>query len=122
MSEIIEHAAGGIKGQENFRYWMWNGFIISETSKNRRRVTGVDISHDMLTVAEQRANALSVPVTFIEQPMQQLDGFSDFDVAVIAIDSLNYVIEREEVIQTFRNIYDSLAVGGVLIIRCSFNF
>ena len=30
-----------------------------------------------------------------------------FDVAVIAIDSLNYVIKREEVMSTLKNIYDS---------------
>ena len=34
-------------------------------------------------------------------------------MAVIAIDSLNYVIEREEVLATFRNIYTSLAADGV---------
>ncbi len=47
--------------------------------------------------------------------MQQITGFSDFDVAIITIDSLNYVIEEEAVLQTFRNIYNSLAVGGVLL-------
>ena len=47
--------------------------------------------------------------------MQQLEGFSGYDVAVIAIDSLNYVTRRQEVVQTLRNVYDSLKGGGVLL-------
>ena len=78
-------------------------------------VTGVDLSPAMLRVASERASALSLTITFSEQPMQRLQGFFKFDVAVIAIDSLNYVIDRTEVIQTLQNVYDSLAAGGVLL-------
>jgi len=66
-------------------------------------------------VAEERAQSLSLPVQFIEQPMQQLEGFADYDIAVIAIDSLNYLPNREDVLSTFRQIYSALAVGGKLI-------
>ena len=47
--------------------------------------------------------------------MQQLTGFDGYDAAVIAIDSLNYLLEREEVVSTFHQIHASLSVGGTLI-------
>lgn len=79
------------------------------------KVTGIDLSAEMLAVAEGRAKALSLPVQFIEQPMQQLAGFTGFDLAVIAIDSLNYLADQEDVQATFQQIYASLAVGGALV-------
>ena len=113
--DLIDLAANGIAGKKILDIGCGTGLLSVKLAKQNGLVTGVDISPDMLSVATDRAKSLNLPVTFVEQPMQQITGFSDFDVAVIAIDSLNYVIEEEEVIQTFRNIYDSLAVGGVLL-------
>ena len=36
-------------------------------------------------------------------------------MAVIAIDSLNYLLKREDVVSTFHHIHASLSVGGTLI-------
>ena len=114
-AELIELAAGGIAGKKILDIGCGTGLLSVKLAKMGGDVTGVDLSPEMLGVAKERANALSAPVSFIEQSMQQLKGFSDFDIAVIAIDSLNYVIDREEVIQTLRNVYNSLAAGGVLL-------
>ena len=47
--------------------------------------------------------------------MQHLEGFEEYDVAVIPIDSLNYVVERDEVISTLTKVYNALKAGGVLL-------
>jgi len=114
-AELIELAASGVVGKKVLDIGCGTGLLSVKLAKMGGVVTGVDLSPEMLEVAKERANALSAPITFIEQSMQKLEGFSDFEIAVIAIDSLNYVIDREEVIQTLRNVYQSLAVGGVLL-------
>lgn len=113
--DLLDEATGGIAGKRVLDIGCGTGLLSVKLAKRGAQVTGIDLSADMLAVAEQRAGALSLPVQFIEQPMQQLTGFTDFDLAVIAIDSLNYVADKEDVEATFRRIYESLAVGGALV-------
>ena len=113
--ELINLAANGIAGKKILDVGCGTGLLSVKLAKQNGQVTGVDLSSDMLSVATNRARSLNLPVTFVEQPMQEITGFSDFDIAIITIDSLNYVIEEEAVLQTFRNIYNSLAVDGVLL-------
>ena len=100
--DIIDVAAGGIDGKRVLDIGCGTGLLSMKLAKQGAQVTGIDLSADMLAVAEERAQSLSLPVQFIEQPMQQLEGFADYDVAVIAIDSLNYLPNREDVLSTFR--------------------
>ena len=119
--ELITLAANGIAGKKILDVGCGTGLLSVKLAKLNGLVTGVDLSPDMLSIATDRARSLNLPVTFAQQPMQQLTGFSGFDVAIIAIDSLNYVIDEEDVLQTFRNIYNSLASWWRIIIRCAFN-
>lgn len=113
--DLLNEAVGGIAGKRVLDIGCGTGLLSVKLAKQGAQVTGIDLSTDMLIVAEQRARALSLPVQFIEQPMQQLVGFTGFDLAVIAIDSLNYVTDKEDVKATFRHIYSSLALGAALV-------
>lgn len=77
-------------------------------------VSGVDLSEDMLSVAQERFEALDVSIPLYAMSMDELDGFADFDVAVIPIDSLNYVREEAAVVETLSRIYAALRDGGQL--------
>ncbi|WP_391116125.1 class I SAM-dependent DNA methyltransferase [Psychrobacillus sp. L3] len=77
-------------------------------------VLGVDLSEAMLTIAQNRSDENNTSISFICQSMVELDGVEEMDVAVIAIDSLNYLNTLEEVEQTFHHIFRSLVKGGQL--------
>lgn len=77
-------------------------------------VLGVDLSESMLTIAQNRSMESSLPISFICQSMAEMDGIANMDVAVIAIDSLNYLETLEKVKQTFQYIFDALVDGGQL--------
>ncbi len=113
--ELIAAATGGIEGKRILDIGCGTGLLSVKLAKQGAEVTGVDLSADMLAVAVNRAQALSLPIDFVEQPMQQLTGFDGYDAAVIAIDSLNYLLKRDEVVSTFHQIHASLSVGGTLI-------
>lgn len=113
--ELLGVATGGLTDLRILDIGCGTGLLSVKLAKQGANVTGVDLSAEMLAVAEKRTQAFSLPVDFVRQPMQQLSGFIGYDAAVIAIDSLNYLQEREEVLSTFRHIHEALAVGGVLL-------
>lgn len=113
--DLLDEATGGITGKRVLDIGCGTGLLSMKLAKLGAKVTGIDLSAEMLAVAERRAKALCLPVQFIEQPMQQLAGFTGIDLAVIAIDSLNYLAVQEDVQSTFQQIYASLAVGGALV-------
>lgn len=59
-------------------------------------VIGVDCSEDMLAVAMDKMMQSGADITYLCQSLQKLDLFGTVDVAVCALDSLNHIIQMEE--------------------------
>ena len=113
--ELLDLASAGVSGKKVLDIGCGTGLLSAMLAKKGAHVTGIDLSSDMLEVASHRAQSFSLDIQFIEQPMQQLDVEDTFDAAIISIDSLNYVIKQQDVIETFRRIFGALATGGVLL-------
>ncbi|MBE2912064.1 class I SAM-dependent DNA methyltransferase [Anoxybacillus flavithermus] len=77
--------------------------------------TGVDLSEQMLTIAQMKAEERGVHVLFYQQDMRHFGPFEPFDTIVIFCDSLNYLLEDEDVITTFSRVYDQLRPGGLFL-------
>lgn len=78
------------------------------------QVSGIDLSESMLAMAEERAQEAGLSIPFYQMSMDELEGFSEVDVAVIPIDSINYLQKEQQVKETFKRIYESLRIGGQL--------
>lgn len=78
-------------------------------------VTGVDLSDDMLTVANSKANSIGVNIQFYQQNMAELEGLGEFDVVGIFCDSLNYLQSENEVKDTFRSVHTHLTNDGLFM-------
>ena len=79
------------------------------------RVTGVDMSEDMLTVASQKAADMENSPQFVLQRLQDLHLPKGVDLAVCALDSLDYIIDPNECAQVIKRVYKALNPGGVFI-------
>jgi ubiquinone/menaquinone biosynthesis C-methylase UbiE len=79
------------------------------------QVTGVDLSEDMLAVAQAKAEEAGMRIPFFQQNMIDLQGQAEYDVIGIFCDSLNYLRTEEEVIATFSNVFQHLANEGIFI-------
>ena len=79
------------------------------------RVTGVDLSEDMLTVAWEKAQDLPNPPQFVCQPLQKLSLPRGVDLAVCALDSLDYITDPRECAEAIRRVYKALNPGGIFI-------
>ena len=79
------------------------------------RVLGVDMSEEMLTVAFQRAVEQGHMPTFVCQQLQQLRLPRAVDMAVCALDGLDYILDPAECKEAIRRVYKALNPGGVFI-------
>lgn len=76
-------------------------------------VTGVDLSADMLAVAQAKAQEEGLLIPFFEQDMASLEGHGEFDIIGIFCDSLNYLQSDEDVRHTFTCVYSHLKDSGI---------
>ena len=77
------------------------------------QVIGVDHSPTMLARAREKTKNLGV--LFLEQDMCQLILPEKVDVCVSTCDSLNYLLEPEELVQTFEKVHHYLNNNGLFI-------
>ena len=78
-------------------------------------VTAVDMSEEMLTVAAQKALEAALSVQFTCQKLQNLQLPRAVDVAVCALDGLDYILNPKDCAQAIRRVYKALNPGGVFI-------
>ncbi len=77
-------------------------------------VAGVDLSEDMLAVAQAKADAQGLRIPFFQQDMTELDGhYEAYDIIGIFCDSLNYLREPLDIEKTFAGVHRHLADGGL---------
>jgi len=79
------------------------------------RVVGVDMSEEMLCVASQKAQDMENPPLFVCQRLEQLHLPRAVDLAVCALDSLDYITDPQQCQQALCRIYKALNPGGCFI-------
>ena len=78
-------------------------------------VTGVDMSEEMLMVAWEKAQKLDQPPVFVHQKLQELRLPRGVDLAVCALDSMDYILNPEDCKEAIRRTYRALNPGGIFI-------
>lgn len=79
------------------------------------RVTGVDLSEDMLAVAWEKASGCPNAPLFVHQDLAALHLPRGVDMAVCALDSLDYITEPESCRRAIARIYRALNPGGIFL-------
>ena len=79
------------------------------------QVTGVDMSEQMLSVASQKYPLAPNRPVFICQPLQELALPRAVDLAVCALDSLDYITSPDDCEKAIQRVYKVLNPGGCFI-------
>ncbi len=79
------------------------------------QVTAVDMSAEMLCVAAQKAEGLRNRPLFVCQLLQELHLPRGVDLAVCALDSLDYITDPADCREAIRRVYKALNPGGCFI-------
>ena len=91
------------------------GSVTAILAKKGLQVTGVDMSEEMLTVAQQKAPELDNQPRFVCQPLQELRLPRGVDMTVCALDSLDYITDPKDCKEAIRRVYKALNPGGIFI-------
>ncbi|MEW9701547.1 class I SAM-dependent methyltransferase [Paenibacillus sp. SI8] len=84
------------------------------------RVTGIDLSEDMLAVAEQKAEQhgsilKNGALRWIQQDLREWDLDEQVDAALSFCDCVNYLLEEDDIVQMFTCTFDGLKPGGLFL-------
>lgn len=95
------------------------GSITLELAKLGYRMTGVDISTDMLFEASSKARKAGMGIPFVKQDMRNLRLHRPMDAVLATNDGLNYLKDTAELESFFTSAYEALRPGGVLAMDLS---
>ena len=79
------------------------------------QVTGVDMSPEMLCMADQKACNMENRPVFACQKLQNLHLPKGVDLAVCALDGLDYLTQPQDCLQAIKRVYKALNPGGCFI-------
>ena len=91
------------------------GSVTAILARKGLEVTGVDMSEEMLTEAFQKVMDMDNPPRFVCQKLQELYLLRGVDLAVCALDSLDYVTDPKDCAEAIRRVYRALNPGGIFI-------
>lgn len=81
-------------------------------AKRGASLTGLDISQEMLSVADAKLRAAGYSATLLPGDMATTGLPANFDLITCLNDSINYLPNGEALARTIRNAHDALAPGG----------
>ncbi|MFC3932978.1 class I SAM-dependent DNA methyltransferase [Streptococcus dentapri] len=79
------------------------------------KVTGFDLSQEMLNIADERAQTAGVDISFVQGNMLDLSSVGTFDYVTCYSDSICYMQDEVEVGDVFEQVYQHLKSGGTFI-------
>ena len=91
------------------------GSVAQLLAKQGIPTIGVDLSEDMLTQAQLKTADMDNPPRYICQSLDKLKLCKAVDLAVCALDSLDYITEPDRCRQAIRRIYRALNPGGLFV-------
>ena len=91
------------------------GSVTEILARKGYRVTGVDMSEEMLTEAAMKTMDMEQPPMYSCQLLQNLRLPRGVDMAVCALDSLDYILDPDDCKEAIRRSYKALNPGGIFI-------
>ncbi len=101
-------------GKTGFDCCSGSGIVTEKIKKEGYNVTGIDISEEMLAVAEQNAIKMHLNIPYMKQDVVTLKSFEKLSFITCINDGINYVT-KENLKKCFTSFKKCLKKGGILI-------
>ena len=111
--QILERE--GVKPRTVIDLACGTGSVTEILAKRGYPVLGIDMSEEMLTEAAMKTMDIDPMPHFSRQKLQELRLPKAVDLAVCALDSLDYITEPDDCAEAIRRVYKALNPGGIFI-------
>ncbi|MBR2288429.1 MAG: class I SAM-dependent methyltransferase [Clostridia bacterium] len=109
----------GITGGKVCECACGTGALTIPLYKKGFKMTGVDLSQDMLWIAAQKARKSGIAIPFVRQDMRALRLHRPMDAVLATCDGVNYLLGTEDLHAFFCAAYQALRPGGGLFFDVS---
>ncbi len=91
------------------------GSFCVEMAKRDYEMIGIDISCDMLACAKSKSIENGLDILYLNQNMSNFELYGTVDAIVCLLDSVNYIISKNDLKRMFRLVKNYLNPGGLFI-------
>lgn len=91
------------------------GSMACALARRGYHVVASDISEDMLSAADRKANAQDLPIRFVLQDMRRSVMYAQKDLYLCLLDSMNYLLTKDDILSALTSAKDCLKPGGLFI-------
>lgn len=91
------------------------GHLAIKMQQEGLKVTGLDLSAQMLEIAEKRSKEAGTVIPFVQGDMTDLTALEQFDAVTCYCDSICYLPDEESVQTAFNQVYQHLTEDGVFL-------
>ena len=106
MADAVERYTARFGGKKDILLDLacGTGSLSEQLARRGFDVIGVDSSEEMLNCALDRKFDSGLPIQYLRQDMRSLDMFGTIDVTVCALDSINHLEAKEDVLKAFERV------------------
>ncbi|WP_317367095.1 class I SAM-dependent methyltransferase [uncultured Tyzzerella sp.] len=91
------------------------GNITIPLAKKGYELIGIDNSFQMLAKAREKSIKENVNILYLEQDMQEFELYGTVDCVLSICDSINYILEEDDLLQVFKLVNNYLDPKGLFI-------
>ena len=91
------------------------GSMACALARRGYHVVASDISEDMLSAADRKANAQNLPIRFVLQDMRRSVMYAQKDLYLCLLDSMNYLLTKDDILSALSSAKSCLKPGGLFI-------
>jgi len=117
MELMAEH--GCSRGADVIDAACGTGDMAIELRNAGYKVTGIDISGDMLQIAQEKARQRGVDIRFVCQDMKEISVHKPADALICVNDGVNYILGENELKVFFQNVKRVLKQNGLFLFDIS---
>ena len=109
---MIEH---NVKNEDYLDLACGTGNVSVKMANDFKHSFAVDLSEDMLVEAYDKFQSEKIKSRIICQDMTELSLNREFDLISCVLDSTNYILEEEEIIEYFKSVHNHLKNEGIFV-------